>query len=78
VPAEADRAVYPCFLPEWLGTDLTRRIVIHGSAVIPDPKGTPRYLTKAAGSRITMIMEGALLKLSGEIADPNVRAGEAW
>lgn len=78
VAAEADRAVYPCFLPEWLGTDLTRRIVIHGAAVIPDPKGTPRYVTKAAGSRITMIMEGALLKLSGEIADPGVRAGDTW
>jgi hypothetical protein len=64
VPPGDNKAVYPCFLPEWLGTDLTRRIVIHGVGVVNDPRGTPRHLTRAAGSRITMIMEGALLKLN--------------
>jgi len=64
LPPGADKAVYPCFLPEWLGTDLTRRIVIHGVGIVNDPRGTPRHLTRAAGSRITMIMEGALLKLN--------------
>ncbi len=66
VPAGATRVLYPCTMPEWLGTELTRRIVVQGVAPVPDPKGRLRYLTRAADARITMIMEGALLKLSCE------------
>jgi hypothetical protein len=64
VPPNESRAFYPCFLPEWLGTDLTRRIVVHGVAGVPDPRGNVRQLSRAGDARITMIMEGALLKLS--------------
>ena len=78
VPAEATQAVYPCFLPEWLGTDLTRRIVIYGGATVPDPTGRPRQLTKAADARITMIMEGALLKLAAHSENPQVRLGNRY
>lgn len=56
--------LYPCTMPEWLSTELTRRIVVHGVAGVPDPKGRIRYLTRAGDARITMIMEGALLKLT--------------
>ena len=64
VPPGENRAWYPVFLPEWLPMDLTRRIIVHGVVAVPDPKGTIRYLTKAGNARITMIMEGALLKLT--------------
>lgn len=64
VPPEENKVQFPCFMPEWLATDLTQRMLIHGVAVVQDPKGNPRYLTKAGDARITMIMEGALLKLS--------------
>ncbi len=69
VPAGETTAWYPVFLPEWLSTDLTRRIVVHGVAAISDPKGNRRYVTKAADARITMIMEGALLKLAADTTD---------
>jgi hypothetical protein len=64
VSPEATRAYYPCFMPEWLGTDLTRRMVVHGVARVQDPHGHERYLVKSSDSRITMIMEGALLKVA--------------
>ena len=63
VPADATQFYYPTFMPEWLATDLTCRIVVHGVGAVPDPQGRIRYLTRAGDARITMIMEGALLKL---------------
>lgn len=69
VPADQSTAFYPCFMPEWLATDITRRMVVHGIAVVPDPKGTPRYLTKPGDARITMIMEGALMKLGADVKE---------
>lgn len=78
VPAGADRAIYPCFMPEWLGTDLTQRIVVHGVAGVKDGAGNLRQLTRAGDARITMIMEGALLKLTTKATRPTVRLGEAF
>ena len=76
VPPDQNRAWYPCFLPEWLPMDLTRRIIVHGVVAVPDPKGNVRYLTKPGNARITMIMEGALLKLSTENSDVVTPMGE--
>jgi hypothetical protein len=78
VPAGADRAIYPCFMPEWLGTDLTQRIVVHGVGGVKDGAGNVRQLTRAGDARITMIMEGALLKLSTKASRPSIRLGEAF
>lgn len=75
VPPNESKAWYPCFLPEWLSTDLTRRIVVHGIAEVPDPQGNLRQVTKAGDARITMIMEGALLKLKAIESDLSVTAG---
>lgn len=76
VPSEETKTQFPCFMPEWLATDLTQRMLIHGIAEVPDPKGNIRQLTKAGNARITMIMEGALLKLSAVKNDFVVQAGE--
>ena len=76
VPPDQNRAWYPCFLPEWLPMDLTRRIIVHGVVAVPDPKGNVRYLTKPGNARITMIMEGALLKVSTENSDVVTALGE--
>ncbi len=78
VPAGADRAIYPCFMPEWLGTDLTQRIVVHGVAGVKDGAGHVRNLTRAGDARITMIMEGALLKLTSGAWRSTVRSGETF
>ncbi|MFO0999193.1 MAG: PPC domain-containing protein [Planctomycetaceae bacterium] len=76
VRPDQSRALYPCFLPEWLPMDLTRRIIVHGVVAVPDPKGNVRYLTKPGNARITMIMEGALLKVSTENSDVVTPLGE--
>lgn len=75
VPPGETRAFYPCFMPEWLATDITRRMIVHGIAVVPDPQGNPRYLTKPGDARITMIMEGALLKLALNSASVSAEQG---
>ena len=72
VPAGATRVFYPCTMPEWLGTELTTRIVVHGVGAVADPQGRKHWLTKAGDARITMILEGALLKL--EIPTPQMTA----
>ncbi|MFZ9092070.1 MAG: hypothetical protein ACO3FE_18500, partial [Planctomycetaceae bacterium] len=68
----------PTFMPEWLATDITRRIVVHGEAQIEDPAGQLRVVSRPADARITMIMEGALLKLSAPAGtvqlNPNMSA----
>lgn len=75
---EAETLVlYPCSMPEWLGTDLTRRMNVHGVAAVPDPKGRLRWLTSGADARITMILEGALLKLACQAEEAVARPGEA-
>ena len=75
VPANVTRVTFPTWMSEWLGTEFTMRMATQGVAVVPDPKGTPRYLTKPADAAITMIMEGALLKLTAHAADSVVPLG---
>ena len=78
VPANETRALFPCFMPEWLATDITRRMVVHGIVEVPDPKGRMRQLTKPGDARITMIMEGALLKLACDRADLSTSPGASF
>ena len=78
VPPEADRALYPSFMPEWLATDRTTRMTVLGMAVIADPKGTKRYVAKPAAARITMILEGALLKVSQQAGEMTVAPGSEF
>jgi hypothetical protein len=65
-------------MPEWLATDLTCRIVVHGVAAVPDPKGNLRQLTQPGDARITMILEGALLKLAADVQEISVAAGSSF
>lgn len=76
IPADSDRGFYPCFMPEWLGTDLTRRMIVHGVATVNDPQGHPRQLTAKSDARITMILEGALLKLNCPATELTLTPGE--
>ncbi|PHR94869.1 MAG: hypothetical protein COA78_31350 [Blastopirellula sp.] len=55
---------YPCFMPEWLATDRTSRMVVLGFGEVLDTQGQIRYVGVAADARITMILEGALLKVA--------------
>ena len=78
VPADADRALYPCFMPEWLETDRTTRMVVLGMAKQKDPTGRQRFVTQKADARITMILEGALLKVSQQAEEVTAVPGEMF
>jgi hypothetical protein len=78
VPAAKDEALYPCFMPEWLATDRTTRMVVMGVVNVPDPKGNGRSLMVAADARITMILEGALLKVAHRAGDLTVPLGKTF
>ncbi len=64
VPPGVSAVEYPIFLPEWLETDRTSRMVLLAMAKVRDPKGNLRYLTTPITSRITIILVGALLNIS--------------
>lgn len=75
VPAGSKTALYPCFMPEWLETTRTSRMELVGVARVPDARGRERYLVTPMSGRITMSIEGALLKLTTPARDIRVRPG---
>lgn len=78
VPADKSRALYPCTMPEWLQSDLTTRMVVVGVAPWVDSAGKTRYLMCNSDARITMILEGALLKIAERTGELTVAPGEAF
>ena len=70
--------LYPCFMPEWLTTDRTTRMVVYGYGEVSDPKGNIRHVGINSDARITMIMEGAHLKLDHKADEIEVKPGEAF
>jgi hypothetical protein len=78
VPPGVTRAIYPCFMPEWLETTRTSRMGTVGVAKVADPTGKIRYQVGEITGFITMTMEGALLKVSVEDQDMTVPAGRAF
>ena len=70
--------LYPSFLPEWLETDRTTRMVVQGVAPVADAHGNIRYLTQPANAPITMIFEGALLKLAHTAFELTVHPGDSF
>lgn len=78
VPKGATEILYPCYMPEWLETDRTTRMVVLGVGLQKDPLGNVREVTQQADARITMILEGALLQVSHEAKELTVIAGEEF
>lgn len=76
VPPDAKRVEYGAWMSEWLGTEYTMRMATHGVAQVADPQGNLRYLVKATDAPITMIMEGALLKVATEQTIVTAKLGE--
>jgi hypothetical protein len=76
VPAKDDRAFYPCFMPEWLETTRTSRMELIGVVKVSDAKGTIRYLATPMNGRITMSIEGAILKVAAQTMDVKIKPGE--
>ena len=78
VPEGATRVLYPCYMPEWLETDRTTRMVVLGVGRQKDPLGNIREITQQADARITMILEGALLQVAHDLDELTIRAGETF
>lgn len=77
VPASDSRAFYPCFMPEWLETTRTSRMELIGVVRVPDAKGKIRYLATPMRGRITMSIEGAILKIDTSVREIAIRPGES-
>ncbi len=78
VPPGVDRVDYPVFLPEWLETTRTSRMVVNGVARVPDPKGTPRYLVSKIVTRLGFLPGGALLKIGHRAGELRVPLGHSF
>jgi hypothetical protein len=78
IAKDQKEALYPCFMPEWLATDRTTRMQVMGVAQVADPKGKLRYLTKNADARITMILEGRLMKVAQQSNEITISPGTAF
>jgi hypothetical protein len=64
VPAAVTRVEYPIFVPEWMETTKTSRMILNGSVQVADPRGNVRTLLQRQILRIGLLPEGALMKLS--------------
>lgn len=78
VPAGVTNTAYPCFMPEWLETARTSRMICVAVAKVPDPKGNIRHLVSLMDGRITMSIEGALLKVTHKAEERTVKAGTSF
>jgi len=76
VPPGATKAFYPCFMPEWLETTRTSRMILVAVVKVPDPKGQVRHLVNDVEGRITMSIEGALLKLTANAGEITLQPGK--
>ncbi len=77
VPPGVTRTVYPVYCPEWLETDRTSRMVVNAVTRVPDPTGKVRYVSSKMVGRITMSLEGALLKVNAAAPSGAVQPGDA-
>ena len=66
VPSDISRFTYPVYLPEWLETTRTSRMVVNGMAQVSDPMGNVRYSLVRQQTRMGFLPTGALLKLSAD------------
>lgn len=66
VPPGVERFLYPVFLPEWLETTRTSRMVVNGVAEVADPMGNIRHSLVRQKTRMGFLPTGAVLKLSAK------------
>ncbi|MEX0819458.1 MAG: hypothetical protein WD070_07685 [Pirellulaceae bacterium] len=78
VSPDIDRILYPVFLPEWLETTRTSRMVVNGVAQVADPQGRVRYLSSKIQTRIGFLPTGALLKIGCDVPELEVIAGQPF
>lgn len=72
------KVFYPVFLPEDVETTTTRRLALVALAEVPDGAGKTHFVLAAMKGQITMVLEGALLKLSHQADELVVSAGKSF
>ena len=70
------RVEYPIFVPEWMETTKTSRMILNGTVQVPDPQGNVRTLVQRMELRIGMLPVGALLRVTHAAKEPRVQPGE--
>jgi hypothetical protein len=69
------RVEYPIFVPEWMETTKTSRMILNGAVKLADPTGNVRTLLSRMELRIGVLPEGALMKLGHLEKEITVAAG---
>ncbi len=64
VEPTATRVEYPIFVPEWMETTKTSRMILNGRITLADPQGNVRTLLQRMQLRLGILPEGALMKLA--------------
>lgn len=64
VPPSATKVDYPIFVPEWMETTKSSRMILNGRVEVADPKGNKRTLLQRQELRIGILPEGAYMKLA--------------
>lgn len=72
VPPGVTQVTYPVWLPEWLETTRTSRIVLNGVVKVKDARGTERHLVNRLLTRIGFLPGGALLKVGHKVEELKV------
>jgi hypothetical protein len=75
VAAEATRVEYPIFVPEWMETTKTSRMILNGRVNLADPQGNVRTLLQRMQLRLGILPEGALMKLAHAPAEYQASRG---
>lgn len=78
VPPGTKRILYPVFLPEWLETTRTSRMVVNGVAQVADPTGKIRYSLSRQKTRMGFLPTGALMKLAADVKEFQAAPGEEF
>lgn len=69
ITPDQNRILYPVFLPEWLETTRTSRMVVNGVAKIADPAGRIRYSSSKLVTRLGFLPTGAMLKIESAVPE---------
>ena len=72
ITPEQNRILYPVFLPEWLETTRTSRMVVNGVTKIADPAGRIRYSSSKLVTRLGFLPTGAMLKIESPLKELNL------
>ncbi len=76
VPPGVNRILYPVYLPEWLETSRTSRMIVNGVAKVADPQGNVRYSMSHQKNRMGFLPTGALLKISADESEFLAKPGQ--